>query len=139
MQVVFPLLGEGDLGEGEEGVFSGEAVFGEFVLQTPQLEGGLFPVGSLVVSGQEALAAWYNQIPAAGSALHRLPGLARALPIHYASAAVCGCTLCVGFAQALLHGNESARAVAEADSPEPAAAADARSRKQQRQAARKQG
>ena len=42
----------------------------------------------------EVLTAWYDQ---------SLPGMAKALPIHYASAAVAGCTIGMGIAQCLDH------------------------------------
>lgn len=47
-------------------------------------------------SQNKVLTAWYSSSP-----IHRLPGLALALPIHYASAAVAGSTMGVGWARSL--------------------------------------
>jgi len=47
--------------------------------------------------GEQVLAAWY-----AGD----LPGAALALPIHYASAAVVGCTLGIAWAQSIVAANQ---------------------------------
>lgn len=48
----------------------------------------------------EVLAAWFAQTSSSAAANARLPGPAMALPIHYASAALAGCAIGVGMAQA---------------------------------------
>lgn len=50
-------------------------------------------------SHDEVLAAWFTQTSSAAAGA-RMPGPAMALPIHYASAALAGCAIGVGMAQA---------------------------------------
>ena len=53
----------------------------------------------------DVLRAWHSSVPA-----HRLPGLALALPIQYASAAVAGSAMGVGWARSLDAGHEKTTA-----------------------------
>jgi len=55
LQDIFPLLGEGALAQGEEGIFQGQAIFGQFLLQVQKLHGRIFPLRRLVVLRQEAI------------------------------------------------------------------------------------
>ena len=69
--------------------------------------GILFSPAVVAVVGYTWVMLRFGQTDAVVSAWHRgqLPGMALALPVHYASAAIAGCAIGVGWAQGIIHGN----------------------------------
>jgi len=68
--------------------------------------GILFSPALVATVGYTWVIMAYDTTPDVINALHRgeLPGLALALPAHYTSAAVVGCTIGLGWAEALIVG-----------------------------------
>ena len=59
------------------------------------------------------LEAWFTRTASRSQGMKVLPGLALALPVHYASAALVGVTMGVGLAQAMTGGDKQARGLAD--------------------------